>query len=186
MRTLLWIAAAWAVMFLGIIAVDVGLTLSAGTAASSAVTQRIDFSPGAEGLIGWMERVSRRLDVVGREAFGRYTPLAELFIYGLVAPVLIAGPIGWEARRRQWPSRHALAVLAGAGALIGGWLWWTLPGLSTVFYALVRALLFCCRAIGLTYYAGSMVYFIFLPAASCLLYLVHRFEVLQKKDPSPL
>jgi len=81
------------VMFVGIIAVDVGLTLSTGTAASSAVTQRIDFSPDAGGAVGWMERVSRRLDVLGREAFGRYTPLAELFIYGLVAPLLIAGPI---------------------------------------------------------------------------------------------
>jgi len=122
MRTLLWIAAAWAVMFLGIIAVDVGLTLSAGAAASSAVTQRIDFSPGVEGLIGWMERVSRRLDMLGREAFGRlYAARRAVYLQPRGAASdrradWVKDPLGW----RQWPSRHALAVLAGAGALIGG------------------------------------------------------------------
>jgi hypothetical protein len=123
MRTLLWIAAAWAVMFLGIIAVDVGLTLSTGTAASSTVTQRIDFSPGAEGLIGWMERVSRRLDVLGREAFGRYTPLAELFIYGLAAPLLITGPI-----KAQVQSSFRRSFWSPVGSASVSWSVIVLPG----------------------------------------------------------
>ena len=167
---------------MGIIAVDVGLTLSAGTTASSAVTQRIDFNPGAEGTVGWMEHVSRRLDVLGQKTFCRYTPLAELFIYGLVAPLLIAVPIGWEARWREWPSRSALAVLAGAGALIGGWFWCTLPGLQMVFYALVRTLLFCCNLIGLSYYAGSLVYFIILPP---VIFLGHLAYCMFLVEPAP-
>ena len=86
-------------MFLGILAVDIGLTFQSGTVASSAVTHRIDFHPEGKGLLGGMEQASRRLDQLGYEAFGRHTPLAEILLYGILSPLFIAGPAGWEAGR---------------------------------------------------------------------------------------
>jgi hypothetical protein len=162
MRFLLWTAAAWTVMFLGILAVDVGYVITTGTVATSAVTQQIDFTPDGAGILGWMEQASRTLDRLGDRAFGRTVGLFEMGLYGILCPLLIAGPLGWEARRRRWASKGAIVLTGVGGGLI---LLWGLSKSSPVaiYYALVNALLLSCRALGLSYYTGSFVYFIILP-----------------------
>jgi hypothetical protein len=158
-------------MFLGIVTIDVGYTVSTGTQASSAVTERINFTPGGSGLLGTMEQISRRLDRIGDQVSGRYVGLFELLIYGIIAPLFMAGPLAWEARRRRW-SRSGAAGIAGlAGLLIALWLFWKYPDPAGVYYGLVNALLLCCRAVGLSYYAGSLVYFVILPPLFALGYL---------------
>jgi len=116
MRLLLWTAAIWSVMFLGVVTIDIGYTVSTGTPASSAVTKRIDFTPDESSLLGTMERVSRELDRLGDKAFGRYVGLMELLLYGVLVPLLIAGPLAWEAHRRRWTR---------SGAIVIGGLCWT-------------------------------------------------------------
>lgn len=163
MRLLLWTAAIWSVMFLGVVTIDIGYTVSTGTPASSAVTKRIDFTPDESGLLGTMERVSRELDRLGDKAFGRYVGLMELLLYGVLVPLLIAGPLAWEAHRRRWTRSGAIVIGGLAGLVIALWVLWKYPDPSAVYYALVNALLLCCRAVGLSYYTGSLVYFIILP-----------------------
>ena len=163
MRFLLWPATVWSVMFLGVVTIDVGYTISTGTQASSHVTEQIDYTPDEPGLLGMMGRISRELDRLGDNAFGRYVGLIELLLYGVLAPLFIAGPLAWEAHRRRWSRSGAIVISGLAGLVIALWVFWKYPDPSAVYYALVNALLLCCRAVGLSYYTGSLVYFIILP-----------------------
>lgn len=163
MRFLLWTATVWSVMFLGVVTIDVGYTISTGTQASSHVTEQIDYTPDEPGLLGMMGRISRELDRLGDNAFGRYVGLIELLLYGVLAPLFIAGPLAWEAHRRRWSRSGAIVISGLAGLVIALWVFWKYPDPSAVYYALVNALLICCRAVGLSYYTGSLVYFIILP-----------------------
>ena len=164
MRFLLWTAAVWSFMFLGIVVVDVAHTVSTGTVASQAVVQQIDLTPDGTGLLNWMGCLSRELDQAGHQTFGRVTPLVELFLYGLVSPLLIAMPLGWEASRRKWPRGWAWGIGFLSSALIALWAL-SKPGFSEIYYTLINALLLCCRVAGLSYYQGSLVYFILFPLA---------------------
>jgi hypothetical protein len=150
-------------MFLGVVTIDVGYTISTGTQASSHVTEQIDYTPDEPGLLGMMGRISRELDRLGDNAFGRYVGLIELLLYGVLAPLFIAGPLAWEAHRRRWSRSGAIVISGLAGLVIALWVFWKYPDPSAVYYALVNALLLCCRAVGLSYYTGSLVYFIILP-----------------------
>jgi hypothetical protein len=163
MRLLLWTVTIWSVMFLGVVTIDVGYTVSTGTQASFAVTDRIDFTPDESGLLGTMERVSRELDRLGDNSSGHYVWIIELLLYGVLAPLFIAGPLAWEAHRRRWTRSGAILLSSLAGIVIALWVFWKYPDPSAVYYALVNALLLCCRAVGLSYYTGSLVYFIILP-----------------------
>lgn len=163
MRFLLWTATVWSVMFLGVVTIDVGYTISTGTQVSSHVTEQIDYTPDEPGLLGMMGRISRELDRLGDNAFGRYVGLIELLLYGVLAPLFIAGPLAWEAHRRRWSRSGAIVISGLAGLVIALWVFWKYPDSSAVYYALVNALLICCRAVGLSYYTGSLVYFIILP-----------------------
>ena len=163
MRFLLWTATVWSVMFLGVVTIDVGYTISTGTQVSSHVTEQIDYTPDEPGLLGMMGRISRELDRLGDNAFGRYVGLIELLLYGVLAPLFIAGPLAWEAHRRRWSRSGAIVISGLAGLVIALWVFWKYPDPSAVYYALVNALLLCCRAVGLSYYTGSLVYFIILP-----------------------
>jgi hypothetical protein len=158
-------------MFLGILAIDIGYTITTGSQATHAVTEQIDYAPAAPGLFGAMGRISRGLDRLGDEAFGRYVGLFELLIYGFIAPLFIACPLAWEASQRQWPLSAAVVTVGLAAALIGTWVLWKYPDPSAVYYALVNALLICCRAVGLSYYSGSLVYFVILPPLFALGYV---------------
>jgi len=171
MRFLLWTAAIWAAMFLGVLAIDIGYTIATGSQADHAVTERIDFAPGDPGLLGTMGRMSRGLDRLGDTLFGPYVGLFELLMYGLIAPLFIAGPIGWEASRRQWARSGAIVLTGFAGLVIAAWLLWKYPDPSAVYYGLVNALLICCRAVGLSYYSGSLVYFVISPLLFALGYI---------------
>ncbi len=171
MRFLLWTAAIWAVMFLGIVAIDVGYTVSTGNQATHAVTKQIDFAPADPSLLGAMGRMSRNLDRLGDKAFGRYVGLFELLIYGIVAPLFIAGPLGWKASRRGWARSGAVVTVGLAGLIIAAWLVWKYPDPPAVYYGLVNALLICCRAAGLSYYSGSLVFFVILPPLFTLGYI---------------
>lgn len=165
MRFLSWTAACWALLFLMVLAVDVGYTLHTGTQASHAVTAQIDFEPDGSGIVGWMERTAREIDRRGDVAFGRVVGLGELFIYGIVAPLFVVVPLGWEAHRRDWPVGPAGVIIGAAALCIAAWLAWKYPDATAVYYALVNALLIGCRAIGMSYYSGSFVYFIMAPLA---------------------
>jgi hypothetical protein len=158
-------------MFLGILAIDTGYTITTGSQATHAVTEQIDYTPADPGLFGAMGRISRGLDRLGDEAFGRYVGLFELLIYGFIAPLFIACPLAWEASRRRWPRSTAIVSLGLAALLIGAWVLWKYPDPSAVYYALVNALLICCRAVGLSYYSGSLVYFVILPPLFALAYI---------------
>lgn len=173
MRLLAWTAATWAVLFLAIIAIDVSHTVATGADASQAVVQEIDGREDDTGLLGWMERVSRDLDAVGHTVFGTFAPLFELGFYGLLAPLFIAIPVGCEARRRSWPPRPGIGIAGFSVLLIALWAL-SKPALPDIYYALVNALLLCCQAIGLSYYQGSLVYFIILPPTCLLAYVGYR------------
>jgi hypothetical protein len=163
MRFLLWTATIWVLMFLGVVALDVGYTAYTGTQASSAVTKHIDFSPAGSSLHGWMGRAGRALDRMGAEAFGRYVALFEMGLYGVAAPLLIAMPLAWEARRRRWTRSGAIVLLGLSGLAIGAWLAWKYPDLAAVFHALVNVTRLSSQAAGLSYFAGSLFYFVIVP-----------------------
>lgn len=169
MRFLLWTAAVWALMAVGILTIDIGYVLYTGTSASASVTEQIDFAPDKSGVLGWMGRTSRYLDKMGHRVFGDYTPLAEILIYGILSPLLIAAPIGWEAHRREWSSFLGGVIAGAAGILILSWLV-SKPTLTVIYYSLVNALLLSCRVVGLSYYGGSLLFFIFLPLTLIFLY----------------
>lgn len=170
MRFVLWIATAWAVMFLFIVGLDVLYTLRTGQQASSAVTRLIEYDPDARGLRGPMQRAGRALDQMGYAAFGRAAPLFELFLYGFVAPLLVAVPFADVARRRRWPRSGAVVLLGLAGLGITAWLSWKEADPPAVFYALVNVTLRASEAAGMSYYTGSLVYFVLLPLGIGLSY----------------
>lgn len=177
MRFVLWTAAIWALMFLGVIAVDVGHTVATGAQASSAVTQHINFTPDEDGLLGGMERLSRAMDRMGDEAFGRYVGLFEMALYGVLTPLLLAGPLAWEARQRQWPMRAGFVLLGLATVVIGAWLAWKYPDPAAVYYALVNVTLLSSQAIGVSYYTGCLIYFVILPVMFAVGYGGYRAAV---------
>jgi len=177
MRFLLWSATIWAVMFLGVIGLDIGYTIHAGTQASNAVVEQIDVFPEEASLHGWMDQTGRTFDRMGSEAFGGYVGLFEMGLYGIAAPLLIAMPMAWEARRRRWTRNGALMLLGLSGVVIVAWLAWKYPDPAAVFYALVNVTLLSSRAAGLSYFAGSLFYFVILPLLFALGYgglLIHR------------
>jgi len=173
MRFLVWTASVWSLMFLGIVTIDVGYTVYTGKGASPTVTERINFSPEKGGVIGMMGRVSRHLDKTGDRAFGPVTPLVEMIVYGLLTPLLIAGPIGWEAHRQKWSTFLAGGITGSAGLLIVGWAL-SKFSLTAIYYSMVRVLFLCCRALGFSYYAGSLLYFVLLPPTIFLSYLLYH------------
>ena len=165
MRFVLWIATAWTVMFFFVAGLDVLYTLRTGQQASRAVTRQIEYDPDTRGLRGSMQRAGRALDRMGHAAFGRAAPLFELFLYGLVAPLLVAAPVADAAHRHRWSRSGAVVLLGLAGLGIAAWLSWKGPDPTAVFYALVNVTLRVSEATGMSYYTGSLLYFVLLPLA---------------------
>jgi hypothetical protein len=186
MRFVLWIATAWTVMFFFVAGLDVLYTLRTGQQASRAVTHQIKYDPDTRGLRGSMQRAGRALDQMGYAAFGRAAPLFELFLYGLVAPLLVAAPVADAARRHRWSRSGAVVLLGLAGLGIAAWLSWKGPDPTAVFYALVNVTLRVSEATGMSYYTGSLLYFVFLPLAVGLSYggvrIWHRARAVAPTD----
>jgi len=150
-------------MFLGVVTIDTGYTVLTGTEASAAVTEHIDYDPGGPGLHGWMGAAGRAVDRWGGAVAGPYEGLFEMLIYGVLTPLLIAMPLAWEAHRRRWSRSGSVVLLGLAGLAIGAWLAWKYPDLAAIYYAMVNVTLLASEAIGVSYYAGSLLYFVILP-----------------------
>ena len=175
-------------MFLGVVTIDTGYTVLTGTEASAAVTEHIDYDPGGPGLHGWMGAAGRAVDRWGGAVAGPYEGFFEMLVYGILTPLLVAMPLAWEAHRRQWSRSGSVVLLGLAGLAIGAWLAWKYPDIAAVYYAMVNVTLLASEAIGVSYYAGSLLYFVILPvmfAAGYGAWAWIRGERVQPPDMQP-